>query len=906
MNPSQALLHAQRGLLDRACGEASVSQTDPLWDELLNFPTPITKLAPQEFAAAAAPFFEALAVHNSKTHNLQKFLWHICAEGNGHVQPSLLQELVRAVSELLAFGDCGARTYMMHLEAVQLLLVMASTQLYSPLPTGHWGAHPFTDAIMEQTDLVAPLLQRLLQHYIDRLPLPPHAAVYVPPPAARPGVLRLVRSAAATVLWLPFQALTFLVRSGNTELPDSPLGATSQLLALVLLHHAPPVEADLPNPFRTALHALQDADEEGVAAAEGGSGLAEERAHVSYSSLYTALGSSMGDQTVLLMYNLLHSCPHFCNYVFVRGDLDVLMLPLLQQLYVVSARTPSQLYMLLIVILILSQDAVLARNLHQITLPAVPWYKERLLQNISLGSLMVAVLLRTAHRNLGRMKDVYLYTNMLAALTNLAPHLQGLSAYASQRLVHFLDLLLRKYEKVSRKGSDSGGWESTEEEASVYVDFLRLVLEMINTMVAGCLPQNPELVYALLHRQDILAPLQANPRFADLTSNIALAVSFFNERVEASRQVGGWEWSVERVLEVIQDALRSWRSDCLKQFPELHFTYEEESSPEDFFVPYVWTLIITHTTVPWNTQNIVLFAPCSDSDDNADGSQTGLSQRESLADREPSLFKDLPELVLVSILECLDDISLCFLAQTCRYAFSLTCRRHFWRDAEVQEGDHLISGLRNCFAEAARLPPQVFHLEWKRSTRFAVTCSMYRMRRILRTASLEAISTNLAEQLQEVAARARHRRKCKPWAATVPGELIGAVRVDRGQVRLSLVPAAVVASVAQLCPLDWDWPSKRTCSSEAGMRVPWKKAEWRPTHNCCLDSALDPDTLVLCRIACLHLDMAQLLELVRGSAAEVSKHKNAAAALASGNQGFGHVPVGSSSDKLPARDMPAQ
>lgn len=57
---------------------------------------------------------------------------------------------------------------------------------------------------------------------------------------------------------------------------------------------------------------------------------------------------------------------------------------------------------------------------------------------------MVAVLLRTAHRNLGRIRDVYLFTNMLAALTNLAPHFQDLSAHASQRLVALLDVLQRR------------------------------------------------------------------------------------------------------------------------------------------------------------------------------------------------------------------------------------------------------------------------------------------------------------------------------------------------------------------------------------------------------------------------------------------------------------------------------
>ena len=66
----------------------------------------------------------------------------------------------------------------------------------------------------------------------------------------------------------------------------------------------------------------------------------------------------------------------------------------------------------------------------------------------------------------------------------------------------------RRYQRVSGRATESGGWDSPEEEASVYVDFLRLVLEMINTVTVSCLPQNPELVYALLHRQDVLVPLQ--------------------------------------------------------------------------------------------------------------------------------------------------------------------------------------------------------------------------------------------------------------------------------------------------------------------------------------------------------------------------------------------------------------
>ena len=38
------------------------------------------------------------------------------------------------------------------------------------------------------------------------------------------------------------------------------------------------------------------------------------------------------------------------------------------------------------------------------TISSVPWYKERLLQRVSLGSLLMIVLLRTAHYNLAKLK----------------------------------------------------------------------------------------------------------------------------------------------------------------------------------------------------------------------------------------------------------------------------------------------------------------------------------------------------------------------------------------------------------------------------------------------------------------------------------------------------------------------
>ena len=88
-----------------------------------------------------------------------------------------------------------------------------------------------------------------------------------------------------------------------------------------------------------------------------------------------------------------------------------------------------------IVILVLSQDEALAKMIHKLTVPSVPWYKERNLSNTSLGSFTFIVLLRAAHRNLLGAKDVYAHSNCLAALSNLAPHAVHLSPHAASRLL---------------------------------------------------------------------------------------------------------------------------------------------------------------------------------------------------------------------------------------------------------------------------------------------------------------------------------------------------------------------------------------------------------------------------------------------------------------------------------------
>ncbi len=45
-------------------------------------------------------------------------------------------------------------------------------------------------------------------------------------------------------------------------------------------------------------------------------------------------------------------------------------------------------------------------------------------------------------------QDVYLQTNTLAALANLAPHCAGINSHAAQRLVSLLELLSRRLQRL--------------------------------------------------------------------------------------------------------------------------------------------------------------------------------------------------------------------------------------------------------------------------------------------------------------------------------------------------------------------------------------------------------------------------------------------------------------------------
>ncbi|GMP99556.1 hypothetical protein CsSME_00046989 [Camellia sinensis var. sinensis] len=521
---------------------------------------------------------------------------------------------MHSVLSFIGKVNVSPNTYLLHQELLNFMLVAMPTQLLSGPSPGPKDIHPFIDmAMVQESSFVGLVVHKLLLNYIMR----PHFALNITSydmfsEGNQLGVLQRVGSAAASFVLSPFN---FFISSSG-EATKRPLADSSLHVLLILIYYRKCVMEETlkdksddsatsdfllkentyfsENSYCKALENVRDIECKG-------------NAHygplvrLPFASLFNTLGMYLADETaILLLYSLVHGNSDFLEYVLVRTDLDTLLMPMLATLYNASKGTSNQIYMVLIILLILSQDSSFNASIHKLMLPSVSWYQERLLHQTSLGSMMIIILIRTVNYNLSKLPlqekaflatktsffDIYLHTNCLAILANMAPHVHRLSAYASQRLVSLFDTLSRKYTKLAelkhdkmRIGNGEPRGDSLLKEMStelhIYTDFLRIVLEILNAILTYALPRNPEVVYAIMHRQEVFQPFRNHPRFNELLENIFTVLDFFNSRMDAQRMNG--EWSVEKVLEVIIINCRSWRGKGMKVQSKCSFSFNPSS-----------------------------------------------------------------------------------------------------------------------------------------------------------------------------------------------------------------------------------------------------------------------------------------------------------------------------------------
>uniref|UniRef100_A0A667YUC6 Dymeclin n=1 Tax=Myripristis murdjan TaxID=586833 RepID=A0A667YUC6_9TELE len=628
-NTSQVSELSDNPSLKALVGTEAISENDPFWNQLISFTfiSPTSSGDSKLLEEAVIPLAKILSMlkprcGSSVTVSVvfpvcsQLFIWQAhnalfmircllkvfireMSEEELHLQFSyqerapgtytgnedLLEELMSNLVHLIVEVPLLDITYSILFEAVTTLLVLFSYQLFHKdiLRDGLIYQHIMKGRCLS---LTSRLVKTLLYNFIRQEKCPPPATHIFEPQAEGGGLLYGLASGVASGLWTVFTLGGAGSKTGlDQEQNPLPLSNQSLLLLLVLanLTDGP----DWPNPYRQAVTCFRNTQDT--------SSLPVEQPHtfqINFNSLYTALCEQQrSDQATLLLYTLLHQNTNMRTYVLSRTDMDNLVMPILEILYHVEERNSHHVYMALIILLILTEDDAFNRSIHEVVLKNISWYTERSLTEISLGSLLILVVIRTIQFNMTRTRDKYLHTNCLAALANMSAQFRCLHQYAAQRIISQKPINL----SVSPQAQD----------LNVIEEVIRMMLEIINSCLCNSLHHNPNLVYALLYKRELFEQFRTHPSFQDIMQNLDTVIGFFSQRLEQA----GSDLSVERVQEVIMKGAQALPKDRLKKFPELKFKYVEEDQPEDFFIPYVWSLVFNSGVgLHWSPQGIELFS----------------------------------------------------------------------------------------------------------------------------------------------------------------------------------------------------------------------------------------------------------------------------------------------------------
>lgn len=368
----------------------------------------------------------------------------------------------------------------------------------------------------------------------------------------------------------------------------------------------------------------------------------------------TAARMLQKDSTTLLLYLLLHRNPHFGSFLLDNKNYNKLLLPLLNILYRSRADSSHLVYMALIILLILTEHPRFAEEIHTTAISWVKWSSNRQLSSISYGSLVLLVLFRTIRLHLDHLKDKYLYVNLLASLANLSARVTNMHPYVSDSLLNLLQLLAKKYNRTvehvrklsqsepcsdntlpfcnygsSQNVSDRSPEEPIMQELSLLEEVIRMLLEILNSILTHVLCHNTNLIYSLLYKRDCLDSLRLHSSFQSVVHNLDTILSFFSTKIE--QELGENPTSPTAIIALINKHSPNIQRHCsLKKFPNLKFKYVEEESPDDFFIPYVWSIVLRQSGISFRLSALGLFNSSFGNPDGESSSPNGHQEETNL------------------------------------------------------------------------------------------------------------------------------------------------------------------------------------------------------------------------------------------------------------------------------------
>lgn len=540
---------------------------------------------------------------------VEEFYAQICPEGDEDV----VKEFVKALMNASAEVDVNISTDDLHLEIVKTLACLCTSQLMGNLDPSE--DHLFLKVFFQQeySDSTHKLAVRLLNNYIsdgvtqlEKVSTDENSISGSSTPGLFKSLFQAIR--------YPFQIYQFLF---NKPPVARQLANQSILLFLLLAYQderrlQKNEEIPLSNPVFLYLSQIRDND----FGTEGDNSNIEQ---IAFHQVFDALTFGISveqDPALLLFCMLLRFNTSFKEYLFVKSDIDGILLPCLETLFKFKGPVTDTVYTILIVLLILSEESEFCKTVHSRSIiPSVSWIKEPLIENISLGSLIYFTLFRVIQINLRHQSDSYLHSNCIAIMSNLSPQTTNLHQVVSQKICSILLSFGRKLKTLVEKSETEiisedqfKGTTETEEfidDPSTYSDFISVLLNILNfSLSEKNISGSVDLIYSLLHNHSFLAAFETQSIFSAPSSNLRLIIDLFEDKL---RTINLSDVSFQEIRQIIQHNAKF--SEVISKVGPLasvsfsKFHYEELPDADEFFVPYVWKSWMKSSDVAFDPEN---------------------------------------------------------------------------------------------------------------------------------------------------------------------------------------------------------------------------------------------------------------------------------------------------------------
>ncbi|PRP74386.1 hypothetical protein PROFUN_10284 [Planoprotostelium fungivorum] len=585
-------------------------------------------------------------------HEIPDKIPHHFQKNNLHDERLPLQ-LIELLIEYLVSQKVTEDNYTIHEQIIDELICLLSCEVISP-----YGSHPnglffFYDLFLgkrSKCDAFAPrFVQTLLGNFIERnkwIRKDESTSMHHP---SEEKMTSFIRKAAALFLSIPWNAYKLLwgkeKRHSMREMSSSPLADHSLFLLLVLSHRN-----SVHNPFHEVLSTIRNTSYDHL---DADAVIPNSSQEISYLKLYQSMCDRIHhDGTILLLYYLLHRNSEFRAFILCRTDIDIMVVPLLRLLYKTIGHKPQLTYMTLICVFIMSGDSFFNKNIQDLRVDSVPWINSlRSVTSVSVSDLTILVFVKIIQVNISTIRDAYLHTNCLATLANLSLYICDIHSQAANRIVKLYELLCKKYMRtagipfqrdgttlsvvvdgvggatqnglpshVNRETSDDDSIHSEEgTELATYSDLLNTMLQILNNIITHNLTRNPNMMYAILYQKELFCSSPLEPRYKEYLDNIQTAIRHFEKSLTSQQE--DLELSSEDILVIIKRQSLSWTGQGLTPQAQSQYRYEDESNSEEFFTPYIWSLVVSQVNLIWDRSRMMLFPQVEE--EEPDGSDSG-------------------------------------------------------------------------------------------------------------------------------------------------------------------------------------------------------------------------------------------------------------------------------------------